>query len=157
MGHAGLVECNNPTPRGDDRERITRARQAVEALLTLERQIAEQSVSDSPAADRSAPTPRVLRTSPAAPVRDDEIEVALARAAAVRDPAVAICASGPGQNTAHDGYSDRRGRRRLGRAPSLLGGTGRSGDPTSRPRASTSLRFRLGAAAVTGLRPARAG
>jgi hypothetical protein len=64
-----------PHPRGDDRERITRARQAAEALFTPKPQITEQLASDSPRADQSARKPRVLATSPpTAPIRREEVE-----------------------------------------------------------------------------------
>ena len=59
----------HPRPRGDDRERITRARQAAEALFAPKPQVTEQSVLGSlPAADQSARKPRVLATSPPPPV-----------------------------------------------------------------------------------------
>ena len=62
-----------PYPRGDDRERITRARQAAEALFATKPQSAEPSVSGSPpSAEQSPRKPRVLGTSPAAPVRHEE-------------------------------------------------------------------------------------
>jgi hypothetical protein len=69
----------NPRPqphaRGDDRERITRARQAAEALFTPKRQVTEQSVSDSmPSVDQSAGKPRVLGVSAVAPVGHQEVE-----------------------------------------------------------------------------------
>jgi hypothetical protein len=64
-----------PQPRGDDRERITRARQAAEALFTPKRQVTEQSISDSlPSADLSARKPRVLGISAVAPVGHEEVE-----------------------------------------------------------------------------------
>jgi len=47
-----LERRRRPHPRGDDRERITRARQAAEALFTPNPQVTEQSVSESlPSAD----------------------------------------------------------------------------------------------------------
>jgi len=70
-----------PNPRqqphlaGDDRERITRARQAAEALFAPKRQATEQSVSDStPSADQSARKPRVLRISAVTPVGHEQVE-----------------------------------------------------------------------------------
>jgi hypothetical protein len=63
----------HPHPRGDDRERITRARQEAEALFTPKRQITEEA-SDSPPADQSARKPRVLPTSPTVPIRHEEVE-----------------------------------------------------------------------------------
>jgi hypothetical protein len=61
-------------PRGDDRERITRARQAAEALFTSKPPVSEPSVPEFPTpTDQSARKPRVLRIiSPAAPVRHHE-------------------------------------------------------------------------------------
>ena len=61
-----LSRVQQPHPRGDDRERITRARQAAEALFTPKRQITEQSVADAPPAGPAARKPRVLAISPAA-------------------------------------------------------------------------------------------
>ena len=69
-----LLSRQHPHPRGDDRERITRARQAAEALFTPKRQITQQSVSDSPPTEQSARKPRVLATSPTMPIRHEEVE-----------------------------------------------------------------------------------
>ena len=63
----------HPHPRGDDRERIRRARQEAEALFTPKPQITEQ-VSDSPPADQSARKPRVLAISRTEPIRHEEVE-----------------------------------------------------------------------------------
>ena len=61
-------------PHGDDRERITSARQAAEALFTPKRQPVEPSVSESvPSAERSARKPRVLAILSPAPVRNEEV------------------------------------------------------------------------------------
>jgi hypothetical protein len=74
-----LNRQQQPHPRGDDRERITRARQAAEALFTSTPAVSGPSVPDSPPADRSARKPRVLRIiSPAAPVRHEELKSPLA-------------------------------------------------------------------------------
>jgi hypothetical protein len=55
--------------RGDDRQQITRAREAAEALFRPKRQVIEPSVPESPpAADSSARKPRVLTIAPPAPV-----------------------------------------------------------------------------------------
>jgi hypothetical protein len=69
-----LLSRQHPHPRGDDRERIMRARQEAEALFTPKRLIAERLVPDSPPADKSARKPRVLATSPTPPIRHDEVE-----------------------------------------------------------------------------------
>jgi len=53
-----------------DRERMTNARQAAEALFTPTRQVTEQPVPGSvPSAEPSARKPRVLRALPPVPVR----------------------------------------------------------------------------------------
>jgi hypothetical protein len=70
-----LLSRQHPHPRGDDRERITRARQEAEALFTPKPQITEQ-VSDSLPADQSVRKSRVPATSPTAPIRHEEVEVA---------------------------------------------------------------------------------
>jgi hypothetical protein len=58
--------------RGDDRERITNARQAAEALFTPKP--VEPSVSDPmPSAERPARKPRVLAILAPAPVRNEEV------------------------------------------------------------------------------------
>ena len=56
------------SPRNDERERITRARRAAEALFKSNRQLIKQSLSDSlPSVDQAARKPRVLKAlSPAA-------------------------------------------------------------------------------------------
>jgi hypothetical protein len=67
-----LDRRQRPHSRGDDRERITRARQAAEALFAPKRPVAEQSVLNSPAAEpRKA---RRLATSPPAPALLEEAE-----------------------------------------------------------------------------------
>jgi hypothetical protein len=70
-----LSRQQQPHPHRDDRERITRARQAAEALFTAKAPVSEPSVPDSAPADQSVRKPRVLRiTSSAAPVRHEEFE-----------------------------------------------------------------------------------
>ena len=61
-------------PRGDDRERIRKARQAAEALFTSQSPVSAPSDPDSPSADQSARKPRVLAIAPIASVRRDEVE-----------------------------------------------------------------------------------
>jgi hypothetical protein len=61
------------SPRDDERERITRARRAAEALFTTQRQVTQQSVSDAlPSVDQSARKPRVLKALLPTPVRPAE-------------------------------------------------------------------------------------
>ena len=60
--------------RGHDRERMTSARRAAEALFTPKPQSAEPSVSGSvPSAERSPRKPRVLTILSPAPVRNKEV------------------------------------------------------------------------------------
>jgi hypothetical protein len=58
-----LLDRRRPlSPRNDERERITNARQAAEALFTPNRQLSKQSLSDAlPSADQTARKPRVLK------------------------------------------------------------------------------------------------
>jgi Resolvase, N terminal domain len=66
MDRPALQQLLADITRGDDRDRITRARQAAEALFAPKRPVTEQSVFDSsPAADSRKP--RILATSPQAP------------------------------------------------------------------------------------------
>jgi hypothetical protein len=61
------------SPRDDERERITRARRAAEALFTTQRQVTQQLVSDPlPSVDQSARRPRVLRALSSASGRPKE-------------------------------------------------------------------------------------
>ena len=66
-------------PRGDDRERISRARQAAEALFTLKPPVSTPAAQQTAPADPSARTPRVLPISPAS-ARHDEPESPVAPA-----------------------------------------------------------------------------
>jgi hypothetical protein len=54
--------------RGDDRQQITRAREAAEALFRPKRQLIEPSVPETPPAASSARKPRVLAIASPAPV-----------------------------------------------------------------------------------------
>jgi hypothetical protein len=68
-----------PHPGGDDRERITRARQAAEALFTPRPQVVERSAADSlPSTDQPVRKPRVLGISSPAPARLEEIKAPVA-------------------------------------------------------------------------------
>jgi hypothetical protein len=61
--------------RGDDRDRMTSARQTAEALFTPKRQVTEQPVPASvPPSEPSARKPRILRALPPAPVRRERGE-----------------------------------------------------------------------------------
>jgi hypothetical protein len=73
-----LDRRQQPHPRGDDRERITRARQAAEALFASKPPVGAPSAAESPMPDdrQMAHKPRVLGiTSPPAPVRHEAVEV----------------------------------------------------------------------------------
>ena len=64
---------HQPHPRSDDRERISRARQAAEALFTSKSPIPTPASQQTAPADPSARKPRVLRiVPPPAPARHDE-------------------------------------------------------------------------------------
>jgi hypothetical protein len=65
---------HQPQLRGDDRERISKARQAAEALFTSKPPASGPSDPDSPSADQSARKPRVLAIAPAASVRREDAE-----------------------------------------------------------------------------------
>jgi hypothetical protein len=70
-----VLLSRQPDPRGDDRERINRARQTAEALFAPKQHLAEPSVLDSlPPADQPARKPRVLAIVPTAPVRHEVVE-----------------------------------------------------------------------------------
>ena len=61
------------SPREDERERITRARQAADALFKTRRQVTQQSVPDAaPSVDLPVRKPLVLRAAVPAPVPPDE-------------------------------------------------------------------------------------
>ena len=61
------------SPRNDERERVTRARRAAEALFTSNRQLSKESLSDSlPSADQAARKPRVLKALSPAPAGHEE-------------------------------------------------------------------------------------
>ena len=71
---AGGAKGKPHHPHGDDRERITSARQAAEALFTPKPQPVEPSVSDpAPSAEQPARKPRVLSILSPAPVRNEEV------------------------------------------------------------------------------------
>lgn len=80
-----LLSRQQPHPRGDDRERITRARQAAEALFTAKPPVSTPSVPDPPPADQSARKPRVLRITSPLPARRDEPQSPAALAPLVRE------------------------------------------------------------------------
>jgi hypothetical protein len=63
-----------PRPGGDDREQITRARQAAEALFRSKPPVSGPSVPASAPADQSARKPRVLQIISRVPVRHEERE-----------------------------------------------------------------------------------
>ena len=62
-----------PHPRGDDRERITKARREAEALFTSKPPIRETAVSyPQTPVDQGARKPRILKALSTAPVRHQE-------------------------------------------------------------------------------------
>jgi hypothetical protein len=74
-----LSRSQQAQARGDDRERITRARQAAEALFTSKPPVSELLAPESPTpTDQSARKPRVLGIiSPAAPVGQQVVEASV--------------------------------------------------------------------------------
>ncbi len=74
-----LSRQQQPHPRGDDGERVTRARHAAEVLFAPKRQVVEPSVSASPSsADQPARKPRVLGILSPVPVRLEGIKAPVA-------------------------------------------------------------------------------
>jgi hypothetical protein len=73
--HSGQLDHRQQHhPRGDDRERITSARGAAEALFTPKQQLVEPSVSaPAPSTEQPARKPRVLSILSPAPVRNEEV------------------------------------------------------------------------------------
>jgi hypothetical protein len=65
-------------PRGDDRERISKARQAAEALFTSQSPVSGPSDPASPPTAQSARKPRALAIAPVASVRPEEREMSAA-------------------------------------------------------------------------------
>ncbi len=100
-------------PRGDDRERIIKARQAAEALFTSQPPVSRPSDPDSPPADQSARKPRVLAIAPVASVRPEEREMSAAPVPQndARDRAVAIWPHPRLGEIRHDGRPGRQGLR----------------------------------------------
>jgi hypothetical protein len=80
-----LSRDQQPHPRGADRKRITRARQAAEALFTAKPRVSTPSVPDTPPADQSARKPRVLRIIRPSPAGHDEPESPVASAPPARE------------------------------------------------------------------------
>jgi len=77
-----LSQRRQSYPRGDDRERISRARQAAEAVFRSKPPVGEPSALESPPPGdhQSARKPRVLRIiSPPAPVRHEEVAAPVSR------------------------------------------------------------------------------
>ena len=68
-----LSRHNHTHSRGDDRERITRARQAAEALFSAKPPVSGPSVPDT-AADQSPRKPRVLRVTSLPPAGVEDVK-----------------------------------------------------------------------------------
>ena len=81
-----LSRQQQQSPRSDDRERITGARQTAEALFTSKPPAGTSAVPDAPPAEQSAHKPRVLPIiSPPTPVQHDESETPAVPAPPVRE------------------------------------------------------------------------
>jgi hypothetical protein len=73
-----LLSRPQPHPPAEDRGRITRARQAAEALFTAKPPDSTPSDPDTPPADQSARKPRVLRITSPSPARHDQLATPIA-------------------------------------------------------------------------------
>ena len=107
-----LSRQQQPHPRGDDGERVTRARHAAEVLFAPKRQVVEPSVSASPSsADQPARKPRVLGILSPVPVRLKGIKAPVAPEIAddARNPAIKICAHPRLGKIRHDRFPGRQG------------------------------------------------
>jgi hypothetical protein len=81
LGEILLSGKHEPHPRSDDRDQITTARQAAEALFTSKPPVSAPSVSAGDAVDETTRKPRVLSIiSPPIPVLLDEPATLIARA-----------------------------------------------------------------------------
>jgi hypothetical protein len=83
LDHNLPTRTQRPQPRGDDRERITRARQAAEALFTPKPSVSMPSAAESspPNDQQSARKRRVLGiTPPPVPVRYEAVEALVSTA-----------------------------------------------------------------------------
>jgi hypothetical protein len=77
-------------PRSDNRERITRARQAAEALFTAKPPVGPPAIAPPMPADRSARKPRVLQViPPPAPAREPDTRAAPAALAEISPSQIA--------------------------------------------------------------------
>jgi hypothetical protein len=74
-----LRRQQQPDPRGDDLERITRARQAAEALFTSKPPVSRPSVPDAASADLSQRKPRVLRIVSPPAIRLEGVKAPVSR------------------------------------------------------------------------------
>jgi hypothetical protein len=76
-----LSRQQQPDPRNDDHERITRARQAAEALFTSKPPVSGPSVPNSAPANQPTRKPRVLQiiSQPAAPSHHGEVKPPVSR------------------------------------------------------------------------------
>ncbi len=71
-----LNRQHHPHPRGDDREQITRARQAAEALFTSKSPETRHAVPDTAPPGPPTRKPRVLQIIAAPPERGEEVKAA---------------------------------------------------------------------------------
>ena len=74
-----MFSRQQPHPRADDRDRITKARQEAEALFAPKQPVSERSFPPLTRADQSVRQPRVLRTLPRPQVRHDQVEAPIER------------------------------------------------------------------------------
>ena len=72
-----LRRQQHPDPRGDDRERITRARKAAEALFTSKTPVTKPSVPETASADLPQRKPRILRIISPPAIRLEEVKASV--------------------------------------------------------------------------------
>jgi hypothetical protein len=76
-GHILLRRQQHPDPRGDDREKITRARQAAEALSHRKTPVSKPSVPETASTDLPQRKPRVLRIISPPAIRPEEVKTSV--------------------------------------------------------------------------------
>jgi hypothetical protein len=76
-GHNLLRRQQQPDPRSDDRERITRARQAAEALFTSKTSVSKPSVPETASADPPQRKPRVLPIISPPAIRLEQVKISV--------------------------------------------------------------------------------
>jgi hypothetical protein len=87
-GHILLRRQQHPDPRGDDRERITQARQAAEALFTSKTPVSKPPAPETAPAELPQRKPRVLRIIAPPAIRLEEVKTSVSCPAPQAKPAI---------------------------------------------------------------------